>query len=115
MHRTRANRVVYGIFRAPGISQVSLTVKKVTLALLATFAIAGCASTDQIESIESRMSALESQVEAASSAADRAASAASRASQDAGAAQSAAERAMDAANQANERAERIAETCCARK
>lgn len=94
-----------------------LIVKKFAIALIATFAFAGCASvsTDRVDSIESRLSALESQVEAAASAADRASSAATRASQEASAAQSAAQRAMDAANQANERAQRISDTCCARK
>jgi hypothetical protein len=92
-------------------------VKKTVLALIATFAFAGCAavSTERVEGMESRLSALETQVQAASSAADRAASAATRASQEASAAQSAAQRATDAANQANERVQRIADTCCARK
>jgi hypothetical protein len=92
-------------------------INKFAIALIATFAFAGCASvsSDQVASIESRLSALESSVQAASSAADRAASAATRASQEASAAQSAAQRAMDAANQANERVQRISDTCCARK
>lgn len=94
-----------------------LIVKKFAIALIATFAIAGCATggTEEADALQSRLSDLESQVEAAANAADRAASAATRASQEASAAQSAAQRAMDAANQANERAQRISDTCCARK
>lgn len=113
---TNANRYV---IVAPPINghKKRLIVKTFALALIATFAFAGCASvsTDRVDSIESRLSALESQVEAAANAADRAASAATRASQEASAAQSSAQRAMDAANQANERAQRISDTCCARK
>src|SRR5690606_31851506 len=64
-----------------------LIVKKFAIALIATFAIAGCA-TQGGEELESRLSQLESQVQAAADAADRAASAANRASQEASAAQS---------------------------
>jgi len=115
---THTNAKLYGIVAPPINSQKKrLIVKTFALALIATFAFAGCAtvSTDRVDSIESRLSALESQVEAAANAADRAASAATRASQEASAAQSSAQRAMDAANQANERAQRISDTCCARK
>jgi cell division septum initiation protein DivIVA len=87
-----------------------LQVKKVVIAMLATFAIAGCATVkpERVDALESRVSALENQVATATSTANRS-------SQEATAAQTAAQRALDAANQANERVQRIAETCCARK
>ena len=87
-----------------------LKVKKVLIAMLATFVIAGCATVkpERIDALESRVSALENQVATATSTANRA-------SQEATAAQSSAQKALDAANQANERVQRIAETCCARK
>ncbi|MBX3706310.1 MAG: hypothetical protein KF911_06690 [Pseudomonadales bacterium] len=87
-----------------------LKVKKVVIAMLATFVLAGCASVtpERVDALESRLSALENQVATATSTANRA-------SQEASAAQTAAQRALDAANQANERVQRIAETCCARK
>ncbi len=89
--------------------------KKFAIALIATFAIAGCQTSGQKSAMDQRLSDLESKVEAASNAADQASSTANRASQEASAAQSTAQRAMDAANQANERAQRISDTCCARK
>jgi predicted nucleic acid-binding Zn-ribbon protein len=92
-------------------------VKKLFFALIATALFTGCAATgtDRIDALESRVTALERQVGSASSAAEEAATAAARAARDAAAAQATAQRALDAANAANERAERMAETCCARK
>lgn len=116
---TNAYKLIFLWYCPPSVNshKKRLIVKKFAIALIATFAIAGCATqgSEQMQGIESRLSDLESQVEAAANAADRAASAATRASQEASAAQSAAQRAMDAANQANERAQRISDTCCARK
>lgn len=91
--------------------------KKLFFALMATLLLAGCAATgtDRIDALENRVTALERQASGASDAAEQAATGAARASRDAAAAQATAQRALDAANAANERAERIAETCCARK
>jgi murein lipoprotein len=90
-------------------------VNKLLIALLATLLFTGCATTDQLNALETRVSALESQSQGASDAAGQAAQAAERARREAAAAQTTAQRALDAANAANERAERMAETCCARK
>lgn len=91
--------------------------KKLFIALLATLLFAGCESTgsDRIDVLESRVTALERQAEGTSDAAGQATQAATRARREAAAAQTTAQRALDAANAANERAERMAETCCARK
>lgn len=91
--------------------------KKMIFAVLATLLFAGCASTgsDEMDALENRVAALERQVSGASDGAEEAGTAAARASRDAAAAQATAQRALDAANAANERAERMAETCCARK
>jgi outer membrane murein-binding lipoprotein Lpp len=90
-------------------------VKKLFFVLMTTFLFAGCASTDLIDALETRVTALERQVGGASDSAAEASTAAARASRDAAAAQATAQRALDAANAANERAERMAETCCSRK
>jgi hypothetical protein len=92
-------------------------VKKLFLVIFATILVAGCSTvtTEQFNALENRVSAVERQAGSASDAASNAASAAASASQDAATAQATAERALDAANAANERAERMAETCCARK
>lgn len=90
-------------------------VKKLIIVALATLFFAGCASTERLDALDGRIAALENQVGGASDAAGEASSAAAKASRDAAAAQSTAQRALDAANAANERAERMAETCCARK
>ena len=92
-------------------------VKKLLLAVFATVLVSGCSTitTEQFNALENRVSALERQVGSASDTANSASTAAASASRDAAAAQATAERALDAANAANERAERMAETCCARK
>ena len=91
--------------------------KKLLVVLFATIAVSGCSTitTEQFNALENRVSALERQVGAAADSASDASSAAASAARDAAAAQATAERALDAANAANERAERMAETCCARK
>jgi PBP1b-binding outer membrane lipoprotein LpoB len=85
------------------------------LILIAAFALAGCASTSQLDAMKSRIDTVEQTANAAKSAADSAASQISAANQAASNAQSTAQRALDAANSATERANRIAETCCSRK
>ncbi len=90
-------------------------VRKLIVIALATFFFAGCASTDRLDALDGRIAALEQQVSGSANSAGEAATAAAKAGRDAAAAQATAQRALDAANAANERAERMAETCCARK
>jgi murein lipoprotein len=85
------------------------------LILIAAFALAGCASTSQLDQLKSRVDALEQTANSAKEAAAGAMSQISAANQAASNAQSTAQRALDAANSATERANRIAETCCSRK
>src|SRR5262245_36484049 len=91
------------------------TMKTRVLILIAAFALAGCASTGQVKTLEDRVNALEQTANSAKEAAAGAMQQISAANQAASNAQSTAQRALDAANSATERANRIAETCCSRK
>jgi outer membrane murein-binding lipoprotein Lpp len=96
-------------------SELVRALKNVLLAFAVTALFAGCATTEQFNALQARVTALESQVSSAADSASDAAAAAQQAGRDANSAKATAERAMDAATEANERAERVADTCCSRK
>lgn len=89
--------------------------KNILFALVAVFLFSGCVSQEAFDALQNRVAALEGQVSSAADAANSASSAAQAAARDASAAKATADRALNAANEANERAQRISETCCARK
>ena len=91
------------------------SLKTLLFAFGAVIMLSGCATTEQLNALEARVSALESASGGTSSSDSDAVATARQAARDASAAKATAERAMDAANEANERAARVADTCCSRK
>ena len=84
------------------------------LSIVGALALTGCTS----QAVTDRLDSLESELARVQQTADQARDLAQEAKSDAGAASEAAakaDRALRAANEASQRAERIAETCCARK